>query len=464
MNIKVLKQFDLGSKLGYARGCEVNLGNGEIGMLFVYSENTELDPCLDGFAHQKYPMQIACFGDEGQMLWHKTLGMGLVTGTWFCPFMAFDLDGDGVDEIWFTNNLNESSPFLESEMIIERLDSLTGETIGRWPYRADFLADEGFSCSHRYFLCGGYAEKEPILVAIQGTYKKISMQAYDKSMNTKWEKIISPDDGPRGAHSIAVFDFNNDGIEEILYGEHMISLEDGKEVICYDKENYNGHTDILIPFINPITERLNLFTCRESGDYEGCPRVVTFDMETGDVLWKDIYSDEFGPYVDDGHIHYGFLAETKNGKVAFAYRCRGKKQTCESYTYDAATGEPIDFKLPVPLYAAHPVDLNGDGISEFVFTSKQLNYLSELCVSDDEGNKIKHIGGWLMNVGKYFDLPGEQIVAWYPQEGKVRIWGDTDAVENEKFKERYSNGFLKNAVKTKGIGYNWNTPIDCAFC
>ena len=47
-----------------------------------------------------------------------------------CPVHFFDLDQDGVDEIWFVNNLNPNIPFSLNARVLERIDPLTGETTG----------------------------------------------------------------------------------------------------------------------------------------------------------------------------------------------------------------------------------------------------------------------------------------------------------------------------------------------
>lgn len=38
-------------------------------------------------------------------------------------------------------------------------------------------------------------------------------------------------------------------------------------------------------------------------------------------------------------------------------------------------------------------------------------------------------------------FPAEQFMVWYPDEGKVRIWGDADAEESEIFIDRYKMDF-----------------------
>lgn len=460
MNMKIFKEYDLGESLGQVRACEVSLGSKETGMLFVYSKNKNVDPCEGMLFFHKHPIEFAMFGQEGQMLWHKTLGMGVIPGIWLMPFAAFDLDGDGKDEIWFLNNTSELYPLNARSMILECLDPITGQTLGTWPFHAENTEWGRLGHAYRFFIFGGYAHGEPILVTVQGIYADIYMQAYSTGMQLRWEKTIPVGCGSRGSHTTPIYDFNGDGTDEVLFGEHMISLDDGKELLCFDGDRYSGHSDAVLPFTDTRTGKMYVFTARESGDYEGCPRVVTFDMD-GNVVWEDIYSDEWGHYIDDGHMHYSWVINARPDyrKIAFAYRMRARKKTTETYVYDAITGEPAEFDFPYKLNELRPVDVNGDGYQEFLF----LGNSGGMSLVSPDGKESHLIGGSLVSCGKFYEYAGEQIMTFYPEEGKVRIWGDVDAAESEVFRKRYSNGFLKNMMKMKGCGYNGSPSISCAF-
>lgn len=460
MNIQIFKEYDLAEKLGQVRACEAKLSNGGTGMLFAYSKEEILDPFEGTFTFHKSPMKLAMFSEKGQMLWHKTLGMGLVPGTWFMPFISFDLNNDGADEIWFLNNPTEY-PFNARGMVLEGLDSMSGKTICTMPFHAENTEWEQVSHAYRFLIFAGYAHGESVLVTAQGIYGEIFMQAYNSDMSLRWETKIAKDEGSCGSHSVPVFDFNNDGVDEVLYGEHMISLDDGSELLCLDKDCYFGHSDIVLPFTDYKSGKLYFYTCREGGDYDGCPRVAAFDSN-GRRIWEDLYSDEWGHYIDDGHIHFGWVANMRPDyrKVAFAYRRRERKKIYECHVYDAVTGEPIEMDFPQKLNLMRPIDINGDGYHEFLYWDEGHD---DTAVIDSDGKEVYRTGGILIHIGKHYDYSGEQFMVWYPEEGKVRIWGDADAAESEMFQKRYSNGFLKNSMKIKGCGYNWLTSVDCAF-
>ena len=106
MNIQCLHEYDLKIKLGQCRSVPVALGKDkEPGVLFVYSSQKNIDPWPELFDYPKDTLKMALFTENGEMLWMRDLGTGEIPGVWYVPFISFDLDQDGVDEIWFLNNV-----------------------------------------------------------------------------------------------------------------------------------------------------------------------------------------------------------------------------------------------------------------------------------------------------------------------------------------------------------------------
>lgn len=451
MNIKILKQFNLGVKAQTVRSCEVNLGY-ETGRLFVYSESPNSDPCDSYFTFHKYPVHIAMYGEQGNQIWHKELGMGVIPGVWFLPFVAHDMDGDGVDEIWFINNPTDK-PLLIRGKYVERLDARTGETIGKYDFPGENGAYEIMVEAYRHMLIAGKVNGEPVLVMQQGTYRNMYFQCYNADMSLRWERIISADDGPRASHHVPVFDINNDGIDEILFGERAISLDNGEDIFCVDRDKFFGHSDVVQPFYDPKSKKGYLFTCRENGDYEGCPRVVMTDFD-GNHVWEDIYTDDVSIW-GRGHIHGGYVFSAKPDyrKIAVAKHANG-----EVYIFDAISGERTDY--PADLRWLRPIDLNGDGYHEFLFW--QEGHMNAR-VHNADGKLVCCTGGEIICIGKWYGFAGEQFLAYYTEEGVVRLWGDADAADTPIFKERRSNEYFANLNKQTGNGYNWLPTADAAI-
>lgn len=278
MEIKCLKEFDLGMELGQVRSVPVSLGKDmPEAVLFVYSSQGNLDPWPELFNYPKDTLKMALYTLDGVRMWKRDLGNGVIPGVWYAPFISFDLDQDGVDEIWFVNNLNPNIPFSLNARVLERIDPLTGETTGQWTW-PDNTIDDTMSHSYRFFITGGYVHDKPVLVTAQGTYRDMYLQGYGEGMEKRWDiKIPYDDGGARSSHLCPVLDFNDDGVDELFWGERLISLEDGHEVFCGDKGKYLGHSDIVVPFEDIKTGKKYIYTCREDYEQEGEPRVVTYN-------------------------------------------------------------------------------------------------------------------------------------------------------------------------------------------
>ena len=450
MKIAKLREYNLGLKPKQVRSCEVDLGC-EKGMLFAYSEEITCDPCDSYYVSARYPLHFAMYGEDGQQLWHKEFGPGLIPGVWFCPFIALDMDKDGVDEIWFVNNTS-NLPLQIRTRVLERLDARTGKTIGQYHFPAENIGFMFMCEAYRYMLTGGYVNGEPVIVMQQGTYSEMYLQCYNSDMSLRWERVVEDHDGPRASHHILTLDVNGDGIDEIFFGERLISLDTGEDLICCGRESYWGHSDVVAPFIDPNTGKGYIWTCREGKNYEGCPRVVMFDFE-GNVVWQDVYTD---PQIDEsGHIHFGyvFTRGENHQKIALAKHSNEK----DIFTYDAITGEKV--KLDFDITSLRPIDINGDGIHEFVEPYGKKDVLTALY--DANGNIVKYLGGKIVQIGKWNDFKGEQVMTYYEDEGVVRIWGDLEAEDSEVFLARYQTNLKSFMRKMTGNGYNFLPTVDC---
>ena len=252
--------------------------------------------------------------------------------------------------------------------------------------------------------------------------------------------------GAMGSHVTPVVDINNDGIDELLWGERCFGLDKGKQLFCADENNWEGHSDIVQPVYDYTDKTWRIFTCRESFNNQS-PRLVMYDQK-GDVLWSD---------VDQGHMDTGWAARLGvNGEaVVLGVRIGKKTRTAEGerrteveeFTYDALSGARISLGFGV--YTTIPVDLNGDGIHELV----KGYFEGDGNVFDRKGNVIGNIGGLSAMACKFTKLQGEQILS-YSHDGWVKIWADVNAKDNNKALIRYTNPFYKtNRVQT-GNGYN----------
>ncbi|MBE7044824.1 MAG: hypothetical protein E7397_04790 [Ruminococcaceae bacterium] len=462
MNIQCVKTFDLGIPAKQVRSIPVSVGEGKEAILFVYSLDPGVDPGEEYYHHPIDTFKMALFDCDGNKMWMRDLGEGVIPGVWFCPVVAIDLDQDGVDEIYFVNNTNPNRPFSFVYRYLEAINPLTGESIGRWKW-ADNTFEDRLSLCYRFYLVAGYAKGEPVLITSQGTYGDMYLQGWGTGMVKKWETVIKKDDpGPRASHLTPVLDFNDDGIDELFWGERLLSFEDGSEICCYDKFEYSAHSDIIIPFMDYKTGERYLYTCREGEDERGIPRVVTF-REDGTKAWTDL---------TQGHMHHGWLAAMeKEGEIRRIAMAGLQKKVfaehgivdddTEYHLYDAITGEPVDIAFACNPIDLCPIDLNGDGFSEFY------------CIKGDEigmvfdvhGNPVTKIEGQMVKNGQLLKkYPCEQIMV-IDEKGIVRIYADTDAKGSEIFRMRhaYKNYHDRNQ-KLMASGYNcYRSNISCGI-
>ncbi len=452
MNIQSLCSFQLPKGIGYIHSANVQL-KGRKGMLFTYSSNgSATDPGEELFDYRGMGLMHICMFEisddakTSRLLWDKELPWGVICGIWWIPCVPMDMDKDGVDEIYYLNNTGNPFSFLHRTM--DRLDAETGETTGSWTWPWNTF-NERMSLCYRFYIVGGYAHGEPVLVTCQGTYGNMYLQGWNNDHEKRWELVIKAEDpGPRASHITPILDINNDGVDEIMWGERVLSLDDGHEVIDYAPE-FHGHSDVVVPFEDYKTGDRYIYTCREDDERpELNNRIVMFRAD-GSKAWGAL---------EKGHIHTGWVATVLDGygKIVFAmsqhFNPNGPRLTNDidgEYFFDALTGKPVDFQLPCYGREADPIDINGDGYSEFIVQGGEHHG----DILDRFGKKICNIGCGCMRMGKIIDHPGEQLMV-YRGDGLVEILGDADAVDGDIIKHRYSTPYLHFMQKMMATGYN----------
>lgn len=457
MNLKVATEFDLGFNPMHCVSTNVQLKDGQ-GMLFVCSEGGWCDPGEELF-RTKYikPVWLKMYKIDGTLLWEKEMPEGVLPGIWFCPAIALDMDKDGQDEIYFLNNTG--MPFSMLHRKLQRFDAMTGECTGSWPWPMNTFNDR-MSLAYRYYIVAGYVHGDPVIVTCQGTYGDMYLQGWNNNMEKRWEIVIKADEfGPKASHVTPVIDINEDGIDELFWGERLISLDDGHEVINLAPD-YDGHSDVILPLLDYKTNEWYIYTCREGGEGGGRAleggtqnRIVTFKVD-GTKVWGDR---------EVGHIHTGWAANVLDGygKICMAMSQHyvpsdsGLNHEIDGvFYYDAFTGEKVEFNLPYPGNEVEPIDMDGDGYHEFICPDGK--------ILDRHFNEVGQLPGGRTRMGKIMDLPGEHVMV---QNGsKAQIIVDADAVESEIFKKRYERPYLTFMQKLMASGYNFcGAHVSCGI-
>ena len=88
--------------------------------------------------------KIEAYRLDGTILWRYDQGWSIEAGTWYAPWVVYDLDGDGKAEVYA--KAGEGDPRDETGLVtsgpeyLVKLDGLTGKIVAR----CDWLSREGF--------------------------------------------------------------------------------------------------------------------------------------------------------------------------------------------------------------------------------------------------------------------------------------------------------------------------------
>jgi len=447
--LRIVQELELATPIGQCRAVPVELGKGkERAILVVYCADAGVDPWSEMFFYPSDTLKMLVFDRNGEIHWRRELGRGVVPGIWFCPVFPFDLDDDGVDEVYFVNNTDPDHPLSHRNRRLERVDARNGETTGSWPWPSK-NANQKLSYAYRNFILGGHVKGEPVLVTAQGIYEDMHLQGWRSDMSVRWEHSIAKDaPGARGSHMCPIADLDDDGIQELMWGERCIELAAGKERFCADRDVYRGHSDVIQPFRDQASGRWFIYTCRES-DRSASPRVVLFD-DRGRRVWGA---------VDRGHIDMGWIARLgDDGRlVAMAIRIGGKAAgpggTTHSgmteFAFDALSGKEVS--LGFSTYRTVPVDIDGDARHELV----RFNPDGQSEVLDSQGRTIARLGesATVVMACKFLDLPGEQLLVSYP-DGTLQIWSDPQAKDTPAAEARYEHPLYRANRRLFASGSN----------
>ena len=135
----------------------------------------------------------------------------------------------------------------------------------------------------------------------------------------------------------------------------------------------------------------------------------------------------------------------------------------EDFLFDAFTGEELKDVFPFKASEFMPVDFDGDGYHEFYCDDSRSKHYGH--VFDANGKDLAYLGdGNTVREGKVLNRPGEMVMLYYSDEGKVRIWGDLDAKECEFARKRYEHPYQFAMQHFMGTGYNhYHSHISCGM-
>jgi len=436
--LPVVNEIDLKMPIQHARATGVTV-KGKHLLLVRHANSPRVDPAPDHFVYPTDSYKLSLLDlNANKVLWTKDLGWGIIAGDWFCPVLSFDIDDDGSDEIFFIDNELPKKP-LSFRRSLVGLRAEDGREFLRFRVKVEK--------DYRFILMGGKNKKgAPVLIVQNGTYRDMNFFAYDQKGKMLWRRLITQDGTPRASHCTSVFDYNGDGSDEILWGERMISIDNGKDLFLGNEDAWNGHSDIVMPYFDRNYKFSGVWTCRESRPTKDHPeqfRCNNYDPQLH-IRWGAL---------KEGHIDRGgiFRINAEGDKAFWAQEMRADPVTLKrSFMPTLFFGEDgKELNLPLKRrFSARAIDVNGDGIHEII---------CDRTIYDLKGNALYRVpvrDKWMIVGHLRDDLPGEQYIM-HTTDGKIRVLADPNAKWSESAKKRYAHPYYDRCLHRSAVGYNF---------
>jgi rhamnogalacturonan endolyase len=279
------------------------------------------------------PYKLDAYSSRGDFLWRHDMGWAIETGTWYSPYMVFDVDQDGKAEVYA--KAGEGDPreidghVLQGPEYLIKLDGETGVEIKK----QDWISKQGFESYNywsRNFLTVAYLDGiNPSLVMQRGTYTVIKTMALDKALNPIWQWASLgeyEDYKGQGMHGIMTGDIDLDGKDELVIGTAALD-HDGQPMW----RTGLGHNDAgYIADIDPDRPGYEIFYGVESRSPKN--GVCLVDAKTGDIIWgykgRTHHVHSQGMVADLTDEYPGiecYAGEAKGGDKFFLYSAQGQR-------------------------------------------------------------------------------------------------------------------------------------------
>ena len=381
--------------------------------------------------------KLDAYSSKGKHLWQYDMGWAIEAGTWYSPYMVFDIDQDGKAEIYA--KAGEGDPremdghVLTGPEYLVKLDPATGKII----HKQDWISKEGFEQYNywsRNFLTVAYLDGiNPSLIMQRGTYTVIKIEALDKKLKPIWKwTSLGEYEKYKGqsAHASMTGDIDFDGKDELVFGTSALD-DDGKPMW----HTGLGHNDAgYIADIIPDRPGYEIFYGIESRSKKNGVCVV--DAKTGEIIW----GYDGSTYHVHGQAMIGDITDEYKGIECYAGEAKGG----DKFFLYSADGKRLSDQN---LWGLAPKAVWWDA-----------NHLKEICynnkIFDYNGKTHLEIEGDVLIVADIIGDWREEIVTSLP--GEVRIYS-TNILSDKKEICRMQNHLYRMAVADATMGY-YNAP------
>ena len=360
------------------------------------------------------PYRLDAYNSEGRFLWRYEMGWAIETGTWYSPYLVYDIDQDGFAEVYV--KAGEGDPrerdghVLDGPEYLAKIDGRNGNIVKK----QSWLSKEGFNGDYNYwsrnFLSVAYLDGlNPSLIMQRGTYTIIKTEALDKDLKRKWywestgeyEKYKG-----QGQHGIMQGDIDNDGKDELVPG--TFALDDNGKPMWYTGLNHNDGG--YMADIDPLRPGMEIFYGIESRSAKN--GVCLVDARTGEIIWgfdgKTTHVHDQGMTADIDPDYPGmecYAGEAKGGDQYFLYSAAGKRLSDKS----------------MGTLSPRAAWWDADDLKEIEIGGKVLKF---------KGDTLLKIEGRVIFVGDIIGDWREEIITTIP--GELRIYSTNIPARNRK--------------------------------
>jgi rhamnogalacturonan endolyase len=383
------------------------------------------------------PYKLDAYSSKGKFLWRYDMGWAIETGTWYSPYMVFDVDQDGKAEVYA--KAGEGDPreldghVLEGAEYLVKLDGQTGTLLER----RDWLSREGFGSYNywcRNFLTVAYLDGiNPSLIMQRGTYTTIRTVALNKDLNPIWTwSSVGEYRNYRGQgqHALMTGDIDLDGKDELVIG--TAALDDNGIPMW---RTGLGHNDAgYIADIDPDRPGYEIFYGIESRSSKN--GVCLVEAKTGKLIW----GYEGSTHHVHGQAMIGDLTDEYPGIECYAGEAKGG----DKFFLYTAKGERLSDKN---LWGLSPraVWWDADEQKEICYKNRVIEY---------DGKEKQAIEGKVLIVADIIGDWREEIVTSVP--GELRIYS-TNTIADSRKVCLMQNHLYRMAVADSTMGY-YNAP------
>lgn len=279
------------------------------------------------------PYKLDAYSSTGDFMWSFNMGWAVETGTWYSPYMVFDVDRDGRAEVYAKTGDKDPRELdghvLQGKEYLVKLDGRNGKV----KKKKDWISRDGFESYNywsRNFLTVAYLDGiNPSLIMQRGTYTLIKTVALNKKLKPvwTWQSIGEYENYKgQGMHGIMTGDIDLDGRDELVIG--TAALDDNGIPLW---RTGLGHNDAgYIADIDPGRPGYEIFYGVESrSDSNG---VCLVDAKTGEIIWgyegytHHVHSQGMiGDLSSDYPGIECYAGEAKGGDKHFLYTASGKR-------------------------------------------------------------------------------------------------------------------------------------------